>query len=78
MYIPEVATIGAGSLRRAHPTRPLTALGLVPSRFRSRSLFDRLPVRSSWCASGSRTQFNDHSGSAERRGSARSNCSTRS
>jgi len=73
MYIPEVATIGAVlPLRTRAPNRPLTALGLVPSRFFDQpSLFDRLPVRS-FVVSPERivhsTYNRHHSGSAERRG----------
>ncbi len=73
MYIPEVATIGAVlPLRARAPNRPLTALGLVPSRFFDQpSLFDRLPVRS-FVVSPERiahSEFNrHHSGRAERRG----------
>ena len=73
MYIPEVATVGAVlPLRTRAPNRPLTALGLVPSRFFDQAaLFDRLPVRS-FVVSPERiahSEFNrHHSGGAERRG----------
>ena len=73
MYIPEVATVGAVlPLRTRASNRPLTALGLVPSRFFDQpSLFDCLPVRS-FVVSPERivnSEFNrHHSGRAERRG----------
>lgn len=73
MHIPEVATIGAVlPFRTRAPNRPLTALGLIPSRFFDQaSLFDRLPVRS-FVVSPERivhSEFNrHHSGTAERRG----------